>query len=210
MRGGGPSFSSSCLRGTAIRWPSPSTRTISSTATSESAAGSRKVLARSAAISPESRKSRSSCFSSMRWSPLRLQARAISRLPTGVALSRRKASSSPRVGTLPLAIGSSAGRRLGLGLGGLALGRGFLLVSFRFLFFVVVRVVGRRGNCHAVGFRLGRLLGAPRLLAFALGPALGVQRHPLAESQLFRLDPPLLRRIAPSLLFLHPAPPFLS
>ena len=39
MRGGGPSFSSSWRRGTAIRWPSSSTRTISSTATSDSACG---------------------------------------------------------------------------------------------------------------------------------------------------------------------------
>ena len=179
MRGAGPSFSSSCLRGTAIRWPSLSTRTISSTVTSESAAGSRKVLARSAAISPVSRRSRSSAFSSMRWSPLRPKARAISRLPIGVALSRMKASSSSRVGTLPLAIGSSAGRGVGLGLGGLALGRGFLLGSFRFLFCVV----GRRAD-------FGRAIGLGNAFGFRLGAAF------LARAGF--LPPPLAARSASS------------
>jgi hypothetical protein len=115
---------SSWRRGTASRWPSSSTRTISNTVMSVSALGSLNVLARSAAISPTSRRSRSSCFSSMRWSPFRPKARAISRLPTGVALSLMNASSSSRVGTRPLAIGSGAPRGLGLRL---ALGRGLLL-----------------------------------------------------------------------------------
>src|SRR5262249_57863476 len=164
-----PSCSSSWRRGRASRWPSSSTFTISRTVMSVSALGSLNVLARSAAMSPESRKSRSSSLSSMRWSPLRPKARAISRLPTGVVLSLMKARSSSRVGTLPLAIGAGARRRLALrGLGGLLLGRRFLLLGgFR-------RLAGVVG-----GDRRRLLLRGLRLLPAALRGALRQQRHRL-------------------------------
>src|SRR5258708_38291194 len=91
---------------------------------------------------------------------------------------------------------------MGFGLGGLGLGGGFFLGSFRFLFFVVVRVVGRRGIFLAVGFRLGRLLGARRLLVVALGRALGQQRHRLVARQLFRLEVARHGGTGPAMLYI--------
>src|SRR5260221_9364929 len=99
------------------------------------------------------------------------KARAISRLPIGVVLSLMNASSSSRLGTRPLAIGSGAGRRyVGLGL---LLGRG-LLLGGGLLGRLVAAVIGGDGR---------RLLG-PRglgLLAAAFGGAFGEQRHRLVD-----------------------------
>src|SRR5258708_40063830 len=87
------------------------------------------------------------------------KARAISRLPIGVVLSLMNASSSSRLGTRPLAIGSGAARRcFGLGLC-LLLGRG-LLLGGRLLGRLVAGVVGGDGRRPLGPRRLG-LLAAP-------------------------------------------------
>src|SRR6266404_4029903 len=98
------------------------------------------------------------------------KARAISRLPIGVVLSLMNASSSSRLGTRPLPIGSGAARRyvvFGLLLGRCLLGGGLLGR-------LVAAVIGGDGR---------RLLG-PRslgLLAAAFGGAFGEQRHHLVD-----------------------------
>src|SRR5260221_11147236 len=95
------------------------------------------------------------------------KARAISRLPIGVVLSLMNASSSSRLGTRPLAIGSGAGRRyVGLGL---LLGRG-LLLGGGLLGRLVPAFIGGGGP---------RLLGprGPGRLARPLGSAFGETRH---------------------------------
>src|SRR5437868_15252934 len=95
------------------------------------------------------------------------KARAISRLPIGVVLSLMNASSSSRLGTRPLAIGSGAGRRyFSLGLCLLFWG---LLLGGRLL---------RRLLAAVVGGDRRRLLGplGLGLLAATFGSAFGQQR----------------------------------
>src|SRR5260370_15276258 len=108
------------------------------------------------------------------------KARAISRLPIGVVLPLMNASSSSRLGTRPLAIGSGAGRRyFGLGFR-LLPGRG-LLLGGRLLGRLLAGVVGSGGR----GLLRPRRLG---LLAAAFGGAFGQQRHRLVDRQLLGLQ----------------------
>ena len=154
--------------------------------TSGSAPRARQGLARPRSISPEfAQVVQQSPSARMRSPPLRWKARAISRLPTGVALSRMKASSlvAGRDPCLSHRSPNADGDELDLGVdhvcstpGGRS---GFSLRQFlRFLFFAVcigVRLAGR-GNRHAVELALaaalrafGALPCARRLLAAALG-----------------------------------------
>src|SRR5437763_4786064 len=88
-----------------------------------------------------------------------------------------KASSSSRVGTRPLAIGTRAWRSLvlalafTLGFGGLALGGCLLLRGGRLR--RIAGIVGGHGRLLPGAHRLGRLA--------ALGDALGQQRHRLLD-----------------------------
>src|SRR5437762_1153065 len=106
------------------------------------------------------------------------------------------ASSSSRVGTRPLAIGSGA-RRGFLGLGfGLLLGRCLLLGR---------RLLCRRLVAGVVGGDRRRLLRARRLglLAAALGGALGQQRHRLVDRQLLGLEVARHRGVDAGVLHVH-------
>src|SRR5260370_6304375 len=113
------------------------------------------------------------------------KARAISRLPIGVVLSMMNASNSSRLGTRPLAIGSSAGWPFfGLGLH-LLLGRDLLLLAGHLLGRILAGVVGSDGR-RLLGPRgLGLL---PAATAVSFGGAFGEQRQSLVDRQLLGLQ----------------------